>query len=172
MSAPFLAQPDILYRDSFLAGLQEFHAEGMHLEWNDEALAGHFENFVQSLRNRDRIYTPEQVPDSTYWLIVGGEFAGRVSVRHTLNDNLKRFGGHIGYEIRPSFRRRGYGRLIGQLGIEKARGLGLQRVLITCDDDNIASAKIIESLGGVLQDKIQNEGRPALTRRYWVDLES
>lgn len=166
----FLARPDCRYQDSFLAGLREFHAEGLHLEWNYDAIAAYFENFVRSLRDRETKPPPGQVADSYYWLIVDDQFAGRVSVRHTLTESLRRFGGHIGYEIRPSFRRQGYGKWIGRLGIEKARALGLRRVLITCDDDNIASARIIESLGGVLEDKIENEGRPALTRRYWVDL--
>lgn len=170
MHTPFLTYPDAAYRDSFLAALREFHAEGLHREWNEAAITSHFENFVESLRKRETTFAPGLVPESYYWLIVNGVFVGRVSVRHTLNASLRVFGGHIGYEIRPSFRRQGYGRLIAQLGLEKARALGLRRVLITCDDTNTASARIIESVGGVLQDTIRVKGRTVPTRRYWVAL--
>jgi predicted acetyltransferase len=170
MPEPFLPYPDVVYKTSFLAGLIEFHAEGRHTVWNYDAIAANFEKFVQSFRDYETKPTAGHVPDSTYWLIVDGEFAGRITVRHRLNDGLWKLGGHIGYEIRPSFRRHGLGKLIARLGLEKARLLGLRQVLITCDDDNIASTKIIETLGGVLEDKIHVEGHPALIRRYWVTL--
>ena len=92
-------------------------------------------------------------------------------MRHRLNDSLQRFGGHVGYKIRPSCRRRGYGALICRLGIEQARLLGIGDILITCDDDNIGSARIIEANGGVLQDRIDND-RGVLTRRYWIHAEA
>ena len=75
--------------------------------------------------------------------------------------------GHIGYKIRPSERRKGYGKLICRLAIGEARKLGIGDILITCDDDNIGSRKIIEANGGQLQDIIDNN-RAALTRRYWI----
>ena len=108
------------------------------------------------------------VPASRFWLI-GAEnrYLGDVDVRHHLNEALGRFGGHIGYKIRPSERRKGYGKLICRLGIEEARKLGIGDILITCDDDNIGSCKIIEANGGQLQDKIDND-RAVLTRRYWI----
>ena len=88
-------------------------------------------------------------------------------MRHHLNESLKRYGGHIGYKIRPSYRRRGYGALICKLGIQGGAQTGVGDILITCDDDNIGSSRIIEANGGVLQDKIDN-GRGVLTRRYWI----
>jgi predicted acetyltransferase len=101
-----------------------------------------------------------------------GEFIGRISIRHQLTDMLTVYGGHIGYEIRPSMRRRGYGTLMLKLVLPEAYRLGLTRVLITCDDTNIPSAKIIESNGGVLIDVQQLDFRPVPTRRYWIAIEA
>jgi predicted acetyltransferase len=166
----FLISPDVAYKDSFLAGLREFRAAGSHLNWSYDAIAADFDHYVRSLHQKEVHPAEGRVPESYFWLIVDSEYTGRVSVRHRLNDDLRKFGGHMGYEIRPSFQRRGYGKLIGRLGLEKARLLGLQRILVTCDDDNSASVKIIESLGGVLEDIIRLDDYPALVRRYWIAL--
>ena len=107
------------------------------------------------------------VPATHFWLIDGQRYLGDLDLRHCLNDSLRRYGGHIGYTIRPSERRKGYGKLVCKLGIQEARKRGIDDILITCDDDNIASCKIIEANGGVLRDKIDNQ-RGVLTRRYWI----
>ena len=164
----FLSLPDEAYRDSYVAAAKEFLAEGHKPDWNLAAMRDHFDEYIEVMRARYTDPMPGYVPQTDYWLIVAVHYAGRISIRHSLNESLERFGGHIGYEIRPSMRRRGYGKLMCRLGIEKARELGLTRLLITCDDDNVASARIIEANGGVLQDRVDN-GRRVLTRRYWVE---
>ena len=110
----------------------------------------------------------ERVPPSFLISEVDGNLVGRSSIRHTLNDYLFNVGGHIGYGVRPEYRGKGYAKEILQQSLLFVRGLGVDKALITCDDDNIASAKVIESQGGVLEDLVQHEGR--LIRRYWVDL--
>jgi predicted acetyltransferase len=90
-----------------------------------------------------------------------------VSVRHALNEALARVGGHIGYAVRPAHRRRGYATEMLRQSLVVARSVGVQRALVTCDDDNVASARTIERCGGVLQDLVRVDGRPA-KRRYWV----
>lgn len=167
MQEPFLSPPDVRYKTSHIEALREFHAEGKRPPWNYDKLDKHFDEYVAALRARAIDPLPGYVPQTDYWLIAEGVYAGRISIRHRLNDMLRRFGGHIGYEIRPSMRRKGYGTLQCKLGLERAWAMGLKRVLITCDDDNIGSIRIIEANGGVLQDKIDNR-RSALTRRYWV----
>jgi predicted acetyltransferase len=97
-------------------------------------------------------------------------FLGRLSIRHHLNPSLEQLGGHIGYEIRPSARGKGYGRLILQLGLDKARALGLTRALLTCDATNILSQRVIRANGGVLQDQISLPERPNPVMRWWIDL--
>lgn len=170
MHEPFITPPDARYCESFCAAVAEFQDEGRWLSYDTDALREQFEQFCVLLRARRSRPPAGMVPESIFWLIAEEQFAGRLSLRHRLNRELERYGGHIGYEIRPSLRRRGYGRLICRLGLEEARKLGLARVLLTCDDDNVGSFRIIESNGGLLQDRIDN-GRHALTRRYWVTLD-
>lgn len=166
---PFLARPAMRYKSSYIAAMREFIAEGTRIDWNLHKLQRHFDEYIDVIYARAHDPMPGYVPQTDYWLIVGDdEYAGTVSVRHELTSALLLYGGHIGYRIRPGMRRRGYGRLICKLGIEKARALGIQRILITCDDNNIGSYKIIEANGGVLENKVDN-GYPSLTRRYWID---
>ena len=170
MSEPFLARPAIEYKDSFIAAVREFEAEGDTPPWNYDRLEENFDEFVEVRRQRETDPIPGYVAQTDYWLIVDGQYAGEVNIRHALTDGLLRFGGHIGYRIRPSMRRKGYGTLQCKLGIEKAREIGIQRILITCDDNNTGSYKIIEANGGVLWDKVNN-GREFKTRRYWINPE-
>ncbi|MEY4276286.1 MAG: hypothetical protein RIS26_749 [Actinomycetota bacterium] len=97
---------------------------------------------------------------------VDGEVVGRTSIRHELNDWLLNFGGHIGYAVRPQFRRLGYATEILRQSLELAQTIGLQRILMTCNDDNVASMRVIERHGGVLENKIDDNGK--LLRRYWI----
>jgi predicted acetyltransferase len=155
------------YQQSYLAAVHEFLAEGILPAWNPEMIEQHFDEYVQTLLERATDPLPGYVPSTDYWLIAEGVYAGDINLRHYLIPALEKFGGHIGYRIRPSMRRKGYGTIQCRLALEKGWELGLERVLITCDDDNIGSYKIIEANGGVLLDRVDN-GRPVLSRRYWV----
>ncbi|HUS47858.1 MAG TPA: GNAT family N-acetyltransferase [Phycisphaerae bacterium] len=111
------------------------------------------------------------VPGNHYWLVREGETIVAVSsLRHRLTDSLKIEGGHIGYGVRPSQRLRGYGKLICAMTLDKARQLGLKRVLITCDTDNTASAKIIRASGGVLDGESISPRSGKMVSRYWIEL--
>ena len=112
------------------------------------------------------------VPETLYFLTDEDEtkLFGAVDIRHELNDYLLQFGGHIGYGIVPSERRKGYAKVQLALALPIAHAMGLQKVLITCADTNIGSAKTIENAGGVLENKAEEEG--VLTRRYWVSCEN
>lgn len=112
------------------------------------------------------------VPCSTFYLVdENGMILGKSSLRHELNSFLRHIGGHIGYVIRPDRRRNGYGTAILRLTLEKAAERGLQRVLVTCDADNDASAKIIEKNGGLLEDEYQDADLAVPKRRYWIELQ-
>lgn len=117
---------------------------------------------------------PEGWVKGTYlWLVIKQEYIGVISIRHELTDALLRYGGNIGYSIRRDKRRQGFATKMLAMGLMYIKEIiGLKKVLITCDDDNIGSIKVIEGNGGILYDKIYHEenGSEHLTRRYWVDV--
>ena len=109
-----------------------------------------------------------RVHASYWWIAEDGTYLGAITLRHELNDFLLRAGGHIGYGIRPSARGRGLATWALQSVLVKAPALGLRKVLLTCGDSNLASARVIEKTGGVLEDVRETE--LGLTRRYWITL--
>jgi predicted acetyltransferase len=167
-----LISPTPLYKDTFLDALDEYENAEQHQRYADLSRAREvpFEQYVAELRGQEKgEYLPEgYVPCTTYWLMDRGEFIGRVSIRHRLSEHLLRIGGHIGYDIRPSKRQRGYGTMILQLVLPKAKELGIDRALVTCDDTNIGSRRIIEKAGGVLENSVpQGPGMPDKLR-FWI----
>lgn len=116
---------------------------------------------------------PGYVPAYEYFIVDDDKFIGRLSIRSSLTPRLLQYGGHIGYGINPKYWKMGYGTGALKLGLEKAKELVQEeKVLITCDDDNIGSAKIIERNGGILENKVTNtdQGDTFLTRRYWIKI--
>ena len=113
-----------------------------------------------------------RVPDSTYFCLDLDRniCVGAVNIRHYLNENLLFSGGHIGDGIRPSERRKGYATAMIRLALEECRKMGIRRVLMTCDKDNIGSAKSIVKNGGILENEIVNEDG-VTEQRYWIDLD-
>ncbi len=110
---------------------------------------------------------PERVPASLLAIDVDGALVGRVSIRWDLNEHLLREGGHVGFGILPAHRRRGYATRTLAQSVAMLADRGVERVLVTCADDNTASAATIERCGGVLADVVPAaDGRP--TRRYWI----
>jgi predicted acetyltransferase len=132
-----------------------------------------FEGFIQLCSDEavGRNLPLGRVPQSTFWLVRDGRrILGCSRLRHTLNAFLEEEGGHIGYDVRPSERRRGYGTLLLRLTLDKARDLGLKRVLITADSRNVASWRIIEKNGGILQSEMLSQRTAELLRKYWIAL--
>ncbi len=169
-----LAEPSLKYKESFLEAKKEFQTEGeniyMHLRIDVSDLENNFEKFIKNIKDKEEKAKLAEgfVPQSEFWLVDGNKFIGWVKIRHELNESLLKQGGHIGYAIRPSERKKGNGTRILELALNFVKQLDLSRVLVTCDDDNPGSAKIIESNGGVLENMIENEGK--LKRRYWIDI--
>lgn len=111
-----------------------------------------------------------RVPQDMCWLVDGETFIGETGIRYRLNDWLIQIGGNVGYGIRPKFQRRGYGKLILKLALERLRASGVDRALVTCYDSNIASGRVIEANGGVLENLIEDPRGGGKSRRYWIDL--
>jgi len=115
--------------------------------------------------------TEGRVPVTECWLIRDGRDVVAVSgLRHRLTPHLEHEGGHIGYGVRPSQRRKGYGTAVCRLTLQKARAMGMTRVLITCDTDNVASARIIETNGGALENRVIARETGKMKNRYWINL--
>jgi predicted acetyltransferase len=109
------------------------------------------------------------VPSTLYFLEDGDRrIVGAIHFRHLLNDKLRLHGGHIGYGVRASERRKGHAAAMLGMLLEIARAEGCTRVMLTCDESNAASQGTIEKLGGLLEDKLLFEGK--WTRRYWIEL--
>jgi predicted acetyltransferase len=127
--------------------------------------ANAFEAFCAAVRAQALESTPRPagwVPATELWWVEDDEFLGRVGIRHRLTPALLEVGGHIGYDVRPSARRRGHATEMLRQALLIARGLGIERALVTCDVDNIGSKTVIERNGGVLED--EREGK----LRYWI----
>jgi predicted acetyltransferase len=131
-----------------------------------------FRRYLEVLAEQERGVNlpPNHVPTTFLFAFVGPRIVGGVSIRHSLNAFLERVGGHIGYVVVPEFRRRGYATTILRLSIQIAHEkLGIKRILVTCDDDNIGSIRTIEKNGGVLENVISGPDLDKPKRRYWIE---
>ena len=128
-----IQEPSVELKDSYLSALEEFHKEGRYENQDVEEIRNNFPKFLQRFKN-DLLginSTEGRVPQTTYWIVDKDGYAGRISIRHRLNEKLLKIGGHIGYDVRPSKRRNGYGEKALKLALPKARAFGLAKVLLT-----------------------------------------
>ena len=158
---------------AFLAGLKEW--EGEDATWHSFA-------WQEGMSHSDHIRILEEefkgvnmragrVPHTMLYGFLDGIAIGRCSVRHSLNENLRIRGGHIGYAVAPRFRRRGFGSDLFRAGLAHLKGLGVGSAMMTCAVSNLASRKMIEGAGGVLEHEYFDEMEGVALRRYWIDLE-
>lgn len=128
-----------------------------------------FEQYLANLEVKEG--TPGLVPDSTFFCLDVDRdiFVGAVNIRHSLNDKLLLNGGHIGDGVLPNERRKGIATAMIAMALEECRKLGISRVLMVCDKENIGSAKSILKNGGVLENEIVVDG--VTEQRYWIELE-
>ncbi len=165
------------YKESFIRAVREYQqtqaTDLLQLySLGAEDLQQNFQSYLSLLSDESagKNLPKDFVAQTTYWLVDGDEFIGGVTIRHTLTDKLLREGGHIGYNIRPSKRRKGYGKKLLSLALPKTRELEITRVLVTCDETNLGSKKIIEANGGVFENSIgMGKGKPRKLR-YWISL--
>lgn len=130
-----------------------------NLSWAEYVEALHDESLGRNLKKG-------RVPAKFLMAESDGILVGRASIRHELNDFLFNYGGHIGYGVRPSYRRQGFATEILRQSLTYLHELGVSEVLITCDEDNLGSRKVIKSQGGIFENCINFDG--VSKRRYWI----
>lgn len=172
MKGLFLVEPQERYIEEFVKMVEEYRAFGEkdYFDMYKEAI-GDFKGYVIKLNDNTKV-CEGWVPTCTFWLTnMNDEILGVVRIRTSLNHEfVRKFAGHIGYDISPLSRRRDYGMILLKLALEKAAMINLDKVLITCDDDNIASKRIIENNGGIFESEIFKEEKNKQLRRYWITL--
>jgi predicted acetyltransferase len=175
---PELVLPTVDVHASFLEAMSEFTAEGRGGASDDSMIGrdlrelgatwhepGVFAGYVARLcadRHEDTPRPPTWVPCTTWWWLDGACYLGRIALRHRLNEVLRDAGGHIGYDVRPSARRRGHATAMLRGAVAEAAARGIADALLTCDCDNLGSRRVIETCGGRLEDQ---RGRKL---RYWI----
>ncbi len=143
-------------------------------DYNGASFIKSIDNYAEVINSLDKsangiVDNPAWVPNTCYVAINSeGKIVGVGALRHYLNDNLMKSGGHIGYSVVPSERKKGYGTKILSLILEKAKDKNIDNVLVTCSENNIGSIRVIENNGGILENKIKNDDK--ITCRYWIDL--
>ena len=168
-----LVVPSEDLRDAYMDYVDDFKDERNPRSKADAELARtDFAAYVRKTRDEAKgIGIPDgYVPWDTYWLVVDGRIVGESGLRHRLSEALLDWGGHIGYVIRPSDRRKGYGTRMLAMVLDRARAHGIGRVLVTCAVDNVPSATVIGNNGGVLDSESYSPAAGRVTQRYWIDL--
>ncbi|MEG7967828.1 MULTISPECIES: GNAT family N-acetyltransferase [Bacillus cereus group] len=168
-----LLTPTTDLQDEYLDFYNEWKDSGeTMIPWVITKDPSNFPAMVQELLDaHNGINVPESwVPDSTYWLVTDhNRIIGAVNIRHSLTEHLFNAGGHIGYGIRPSERRKGYATKLLALSLEKAKELNITKALVVCDEVNTASEKTILHNGGLRdEDFIEEDGN--VVRRFWIEL--
>jgi predicted acetyltransferase len=169
-----LVRPDLGYHASWAAAVAEFLGDGstMHgsglwdldtSDLSEQALKPKIDRLMAQA-DPDTVLRENWVHCTHFWIVDGAGFVGYLALRHALTPFLFEEGGHIGFSVRPSRRREGHATRALALALPQAAELGLDRVLLTCDDDNEASRRTIEGNGGVYEDSRKGK------RRYWIDL--
>lgn len=175
MTSIKLITPTLSYKSQIQAYKDEFPYSPNGIEGSSQLIqANNIEDWLSQVE-KDRNWDTVQegwMPAEQYIAVDtrNNIIVGMLNFRKKLNEYLLNYIGHIGYSIAPSKRRQGLGTIMLELALIEAKNFGLERVLVTCTDDNIASARVIENNGGVLEDKRVDPGDQKLTRRYWITL--
>ncbi len=182
----FLSKPQLIYQTAFIEAVAELQALKHDRYYVEKKLdikqlsqKQFFKAYLKKIAQQEAGINLAigRVPQTVYWLmqkLADGQviWIGRVAIRHQLNDQLRKIGGHIGYVIRPSARRQGYGSQLLALTLEKIRqgqpSLDTKQALLTCDETNLGSKKIIEKNGGIFSSYSEQEAPLPRKLLYWV----
>ena len=174
MDKIILVKPDLSYTDEIIKYKEESLAESSIINGSAglDRLSS-IEDWLKELKKRSCEDTVPKglVPSSTYLAVREKDnyIVGMIDIRHYLNEYLTQVGGHIGYGVRKTERNKGYAKQMLKLALEKCKELKIKKVLITCDEDNIASEKVILSANAKLEDIRNVDGENK--KRFWIDLQ-
>lgn len=171
-----LEPPQVRFKESYLVAMAEFQTGAERTAWvylgqdepHDTPLRN-FDEYVLRLRSAQTEALPNFVENTCYWAIYRDELIGRIAIRHELNDYLRRIGGHIGFIVRPSFRQMGVASEMLRQILQTDRARAIKKILITRDEDNLASEKAIIKNGGVFEGIVANGENPK-KKRFWINL--
>lgn len=169
-----LVKPSPEYKEEYLDFHKEWKSSGEDMiPWVIKKDPYDFNEMIQSLLDAEKGKNLPQgwVPDTTFWLVEeNNRVLGVVNIRHSLTENLMNSGGHVGYGIRPSERKKGYATKLLSLSLEKTKELGIDATLVVCDKWNEASKRTILNNGGISdKDFIEEDGNVIL--RFWIKSE-
>ena len=170
-----LIEPTTEYNRQIRAYRKEFLDCGDSMDGTGELIR--FENpeeWIEYLNmHRNPLTVPEGRAPSTQYMLVREEdrkIVGMIDIRHSLNDFLEKYGGHIGYSVAPGERRKGYAALMLKMALQKCKELGIEKVLITCSSGNEGSKRTILRNGGVYESTVYEPDEGVSLERYWIDL--
>jgi predicted acetyltransferase len=170
-----LYRPDFRFKETYLKGLLELTEKSDRLAWvclgesaDQDLPKKDFEKYVASLIFRETHKVNDWVRDTTFWAIHENQMVGRISIRHELNDFLREVGGHIGYIVHPKFRNQGFAtKMLAEiLKTDRAKEIG--KLLLTCDESNVASEKTILKNGGVFERIVDLRPERPPKKHFWI----
>ncbi|MBN2300099.1 MAG: GNAT family N-acetyltransferase [Acholeplasmataceae bacterium] len=156
---------------AYLAYLSEWDDLSKVIPHSSQMQGLSYEDYLFQLKQRERgLNLPfDRVPGITYILVDDQHVIyGVLNLRLRLNDHLLKYDGHIGYGIAPSKRQKGYGKQILKLGLNICKKRGMDKILITCNEENLASEGIIKSQGGILENRVYKTD--GYIKRYWIQI--
>lgn len=163
-----LVRPSVAYHHSWLEAAAEPGYQPRWAEEVDLAVLTDPDRFARYVSNQlsdadeDHPRPRSFVPSTHLWYVEDHAFVGRLTIRHRLNAWLRDYGGHVGYDVRPSARRKGYATTMLRESLPWCLDLGIDPALVTCDTTNLASRKVIENAGGVFENEFDGK------LRFWV----
>ena len=168
MTTAHLVRPNTKYQATFLEAFKEDEKE---MDEDLNVIAQDFDHYVKFTNEKSQALNlpPGYVPETIFWLIDKDEYIGQTGIRHYLTDNLRKEGGHIGYYIRPAKRKMGYGTVILKLALQEAKKLGIEKAMVTCNETNVGSRKIIEANGGIFDHENVDQETEIQILRFWVN---
>ena len=171
-----LIKPEKKYLQSYYEACIETwgHVHDSYILHNPNEYDDWKNHIFEDYENKERgVNLPQGfVPSITYWVVEGEEYIGTINIRPNLSEHLKEYGGHVGFMIRQRYRQQGYGKKLGEIILSQMNRMGINEILMTCEETNIASKKILDYLNPVKIEKgnVLLNGKLTSIRSYYYCL--